>query len=125
MVLLAIVPSSGVWYDATIGIHVVIGIIVIALAMFAFRLVKQTTCPDRIKRISKTTATLAGVQAILGVILEAMIMFNVSTIAQDIVLLFHVGLALTIIAQASSSATAFDMWEEKEFATPSVAAAPS
>jgi hypothetical protein len=28
---------------------------------------------------------------------------------------FHVAIALAIITQASSSATSYDMWEEKEF----------
>jgi len=32
----------------------------------------------------------------------------------------HVGNALAIITQASSSATAYDMWEEKEFVVPSL-----
>ncbi len=116
--LAAIVPSSiGVMYDATIGVHLVIGIVVIFLAVHAFMLVKKTGCPDRIKRITKTTAILGGVQGALGVILFALIRFNVSPTFQDVVLLLHVVTALAIIAQASSSATAFDMWEEKEFVT--------
>jgi hypothetical protein len=116
--LAAIVPSStGVMYDATIGVHLVIGIVVIFLAVHAFMLVKKTSCPDRIKRITKTTAILGGVQGALGVILFTLIRFNFSPTFQHVVLLLHVVTALAIIAQASSSATAFDMWEEKEFVT--------
>jgi hypothetical protein len=109
------------WYNVTIALHDVIGIVVIALASMSFRLVRKASCPDRIKRISKTTAILGGVQGALGVILFALIYFNVNATAQNFVLLIHVVNALAIISQASSSATAFDMWEEKEFEVPPLA----
>jgi multisubunit Na+/H+ antiporter MnhF subunit len=116
--LLSVIPSSGFQYDLTIDLHVAIGIAVIFLAITAYRFVKETKCPDRIKRISKTTAILGGVQGLLGVILFALMHFNVSMNIVNFVLLLHVVNALAIIAQASSSATAFDMWEEKEFEPP-------
>jgi len=111
---------GGLSYSLTIGLHVVIGIVVIGLAAVAFRLVMKTSCPDRIKRISKTTAILGGVQGLLGLILYALIEMNASVTLQNIVLLLHVVNALAIIAQASSAATAFDMWEEKEFEVPTI-----
>lgn len=117
IVFLLSVAASGFWYNVTIGFHVVLGILVIALGNFSFRLVRKTTCPERIKRISKTTAILSIVQGILGLVLYALITFNASSAALDFVLLLHVVNAMAIIAQASSSATAFDMWEEKEFLT--------
>jgi hypothetical protein len=116
--LLSVVPNSGFWYNFTIDLHIAVGIVVIFLAVESFRLVKETTCPDRIKRISKTTAILGGVQGLLGVILFVLMHFNFSVAIQNFVLLLHVVNALAIIAQASSSATAFDMWEEKEFEIP-------
>lgn len=122
--LLAVRPSSGLYYNVTIGLHVLIGLVVIVLAGIAFRLVRQTACPDRIKRISKTTAILGGVQGLLGVILLALIHFNINGAVQNFVLLVHVVNALAMISQASSSATAFDMWEEKEFETPSTMKQP-
>lgn len=117
--LLSVVGSSGTLYDATIGVHIIVGIIVIGLAGYSFNLVKRTGCPDRIKRISKTTAILAGFQAVLGLILYGLIRLNVSMTIQDVVLLLHIVTALAIISQASSSATAYDMWEEREFITAS------
>jgi hypothetical protein len=116
--LLSVLPSAGFLYEATIAVHVAVGIAVIFLAVTSFRLVNATTCPDRIKRISKTTAILGGVQGLLGVILLALMHFNISTTIQNLVLLLHVVNALAIIAQASSAATAFDMWEEREFEVP-------
>ncbi len=123
--LLSVVQSSGFWFDLTIYLHVGIGIGVIFLATMSFRMVKDTRCPDRIKRISKTTAILGGVQGLLGVILFALTQFNVSTAIQNFVLLLHVVNALAIISQASSSATAFDMWEEKEFDIPNATVKPA
>jgi len=123
--LLSVVPSSGFWYDFTIDLHIAVGIAVIFLAVESFRLVKETRCPDRIKRISKTTAILGGVQGLLGVILFVLMHFNVSMTIQNFVLLLHVVNALAIIAQASSSATAFDMWEEKEFEIPTTTVKPT
>jgi hypothetical protein len=119
IVFLLSVPSN-LPYNLIIALHIVIGIVVIGLASTAFRLVRKTACPDRIKRISKTTAILGGVQGVLGVILYALIYYNASITLQDIVLLLHVVIALAIIAQASSAATAFDMWEDKEFEVPTI-----
>ncbi len=96
-------------------LHGVVGLIVVAVAMYAYSLVRKSSCPERIKRISKTTAILGVVQGVLGVILFAGIMFHFGSIFQDIILFLHVVNALAIITQAASSATAFDMWEEKEF----------
>ena len=121
IVFLLSVAVSGFWYDATIGFHVLLGILVIALGNFSFRLVRRTTCPERIRRIAKTTAILSIVQGILGLVLYALITYNASSALLDFVLLLHIVTALAIIAQASSSATAFDMWEEKEFLAPNTA----
>ena len=100
---------------STYYLHGVVGLIVVAVAMYAYSLVRKSSCPERIKRISKTTAILGVVQGVLGLILFAGIMFHFGSIFQDIILFLHVVNALAIITQAASSATAFDMWEEKEF----------
>ncbi|MHB1907675.1 MAG: hypothetical protein ACYCQJ_02245 [Nitrososphaerales archaeon] len=117
IVFLLSVATSGFWFTATIGLHIVVALLVIALAGFSFRLVSKSGCPNRIKRISKATMILAGVQGVLGVVLYALIRIDASIYAQDFVLLLHIVTALAIFAQASSSATAYDMWEEKEFVT--------
>jgi multisubunit Na+/H+ antiporter MnhF subunit len=116
VLLVSVLPTNGgLLYMATIGLHLVIGLVVIALASVAFRLLRKTNCPDRLKRISRVTAILAGFQGVLGIVLYGLMRLNVAAIWQDVVLLLHVAIALAIIAQASSTATAFDMWEEKEF----------
>lgn len=116
-ILIIMFPLLGL--NTTYDLHGASGVLVVGVAMYAFRLVKKSSCPDRIKRISKTTAILGAVQGLLGIILLAGIMIGFPSIVQNIVLFLHVVNALAIIAQGSSSATAFDMWEEKEFLTES------
>ena len=103
----------------TYGVHPVVGLVVLVLSYLAFSQVKAAACPDRIKRITKTTFVLAAVQAFLGAGLYALVYLGASGTVVDVVDFVHVVNALAIVTQASSSATAFDMWEEKEFsATP-------
>lgn len=124
VILLLSIPITGFSYNDIVAVHAVIGIVVISLAFTSFRLVRKTNCPKRIKRITTATAVLGAVQGILGIVLYLLIRFNASVTVQNLILLFHVVTALAIIAQASSAATAFDMWEEKEFETPPAIAAP-
>lgn len=116
-ILIIMFPLLGL--NPTYDLHSAFGILVVGVAMYAFHLVKKSSCPERIKRIAKTTAILGVVQGILGIILFAGIMIGFPSIVQNVILFLHVVNALAIITQASSSATAFDMWEEKEFLTES------
>jgi len=102
----------------TYGIHPFIGVAVVVLAYLAYSQVRSTSCPDRIKRITKTTFILGALQGVLGVLLYGLSYVNLANgLLFGIVDFVHVVNALAIITQASSSATAFDMWEEHEFAT--------
>ena len=112
-IIIIIFPVLGL--TPTYYLHTFVGLILVGVAMASYSLVRKTACPDRIKRISKTTAILAVIQGILGILLLAGIMLHFGTVFQDIILFIHVVNALAIITQASSSATAFDMWEQKEF----------
>ena len=111
--IIIIFPLLGL--TLTYYLHAFVGLIVVGVAMASYSLVRKTACPDRIKRISKTTAILAVIQGLLGIVLLAGIILHFGTVFQDIILFIHVVNALAIITQASSSATAFDMWEQKEF----------
>ncbi len=112
-IIIIIFPVLGL--TPTYYLHTFVGLIVVGVAMASYFLVRKTACPDRIKRISKTTAILAVIQGILGIVLLAGIMLHFGTVFREIILFIHVVNALAIITQASSSATAFDMWEQKEF----------
>lgn len=111
-------PKSSV----IIAIHVLIGIGIVGLTFHVSRGVSRTDCPDRIKRISRTTFFLAILQGILGILLALGSAFTWPSLAIKFVLFLHLGNALAIITQASSTATSYDMWEEKEFQTTSPAA---
>ncbi len=56
IVLIPVLPGS-----ETYDLHGLVGVIVVGVAMYAYRSVRKAACPDRIKRISKTTAILAVV----------------------------------------------------------------
>jgi hypothetical protein len=115
-ILIILFPVLG--SDPTYDLHFVVGVIVVGLAYSAHARVRKTNCPDRIKRITKATAIIAIVQGLLGILLYSSVRLSVGVPFTNIIVFLHVVLALTIITQASSSATAYDMWEEKEFDTP-------
>jgi hypothetical protein len=107
-----------------LGVHVVIAVVILGLAFNVYRGAARTSCPDRIKRITRTTWYLAILQGVLGLALAAGIMLSWGSTYAAVVGILHVANALAIITQASSSATAYDMWEEKEFQVPSPAPSP-
>ena len=102
-------------YTIDVAIHIIIAVAMLGLAFFIYRNVRVTPCPDRIKRITKTTWNLSLLQAVLGLALLLGAALQWGSLYATVVSFLHVGNALAIITQASSSATAFDMWEEKEF----------
>jgi hypothetical protein len=97
--------------------HVFLGLVILGLAHYNNAQIKKTDAPNRLKRIAKSTAILATIQPIFGVILLVNLMLRSAIPAPlvGIVLFLHIITALAIITQASSVATAYDMWEEKEY----------
>ncbi len=96
--------------------HTFLGLLMLALAHYNNAQIKKTEAPKRLKRIVKATAVLATIQPILGVILFLNIRFQVGVPLIEVVSFLHLIIALAIITQASSVATAYDMWEEHEYA---------
>lgn len=99
----------------TYDLHLIIGVIVLAMAYVVYSRVKATPCPNRIKLITRTTFGLGVFQAVLGVALYAILYVGGSGLVINVIDFLHVVTAIAMITQASSSATAYDMWEEKEF----------
>lgn len=95
--------------------HVALGLAILALAHYDNALIKKTAAPNRLKRIVKSTAVLATFQIILGIILYAKLRLSVSIPLVSVISFFHIVVALAIITQAASVATAYDMWEEHEY----------
>jgi cytochrome b561 len=100
---------------STVAVHGTLGVLIFVLAFYISRKVQSTSCPDRIKRITRTTRNLALFQGLLGLALAGVVMMSLATIYASVIGLIHLANSLAIITQASSSATAYDMWEEREF----------
>ena len=93
-----------------------LGLVILALAHYDSVQIKNSEAPLRLKRIVKATAVLATIQLILGAVLFLNIRFQVGVPLIEVVSFLHLIIALAIITQASSVATAYDMWEEHEYA---------
>lgn len=95
--------------------HVILGLAILALAHYNNAQMKHTEAPNRLKRITKSTAILATFQIILGIILYANLRMNVNVPLIEVIVVIHLVTALAIITQAASVATAYDMWENHEY----------
>jgi len=111
-IVIIIVPRFTVFL---VDAHVVLGLVILALAHLNSGRIRKTDAPQRLKRIAKSTAVLATFQIILGIILYADLRLGVSIPLIEVIAFIHLVIALAIITQASSVATAYDMWEEHEF----------
>jgi membrane protease YdiL (CAAX protease family) len=101
---------------AGLPLHAILGLLMLILTQSNARKLAALPVPARLKRISKVTAGFAIFQIICG-----LAMGGVSRLTPNLPFLLpalrgvHIVCALTMLAQASSVATAYDMWEEKEF----------
>ena len=106
------------WMGSHVGIpvHILLGLVLLVVTLANARSLAALPVPVRLKRISKVTAGFAIFQALGGLALGAIAHFVPNLPVVPMVLHgAHVICALAILAQASSVATAYDMWEEKEF----------
>ena len=101
-----------------VDVHALLGLIILGLAHYNNAKIKRTEAPNRLKRIAKSTAILATVQIILGLILYANLRMNVAIPLVEVIIFIHIVIALAIITQAASVATAYDMWEDHEYDAP-------
>jgi len=112
-IIIALFTPEG--YQTSLVLHEVVGVATVLLSYYVFLRVKRTACPQRIKLITRTMAYLAIASGVLGIVLDLPARSIVSIPLQEPIQFVHVALAIAIITQASASATAYDMWEEKEF----------
>ncbi len=104
------------WFSKYAAVaHVLMGLAMVALTRSNAAKLATLPVPDRLKRISKAVATVALIQLALGIALGALRhVHGVPTWAAEIAAALHLFMALAIVAQSSSLATGYDMWEEKE-----------
>ena len=86
-------------------LHFVVGLAVLVLAVMNYRGLMSTSAPDRVKRISRVIPGMAAFDGLLGIPLYV---FTDATVDWAINIL-HLAVALAIIAQASSTATALSL----------------
>lgn len=100
--------------------HAAVGVAVLALAHTNFAKLRRSGAPARLKRIARATAILATVQVVLGIVLFLAIRLGVAldATATAAISFVHLVIALGILAEAASVATAHDMWEKREYAAP-------
>jgi len=106
------------WMGPRVGliVHALLGLFLLIMAQTNAKRLGALPVPDRLKRISRVTAGIAIFELIAGLALG-----GVSHLAPHLPFALpalrgiHIVCALTILAQASSVATGYDMWEEKEF----------
>ena len=106
------------WMGAYAGfpVHALLGLFLLVMTVTNARKLAALPVPDRLKRISKVTMGFAIFQLVTGLVLGAL-----RHLAPDLPVVapilhgMHIVIALAILAQTSSVATAYDMWEEKEF----------
>jgi hypothetical protein len=109
------------WLGSHAGgaVHAALGLLLLIVAWTNIKRLAALPVPERLKRVVKVTAGFAVFQLITGLASGV-----VAHLALDLPRVFqalhgiHVVCALAILAQTSSVATAYDMWEEKEFISP-------
>jgi hypothetical protein len=111
------------WMGPYLGlpVHAILGLVILVVTLTNVRRLGTLPVPERLKRISKVTAGFAVFQLIAGIVLGGVIhLAPTLPVISSVLRGTHIVIALAILAQTSSVATAYDMWEEKEFgSTPS------
>jgi len=97
-------------------IHSLLGVVMLLAAQSNSRKLQTLEVPARLKRISKVIVAFSLFQLVLGAGLGVIAHFAPAmAMVSAILKSMHVVIALAMLAQSASIATAYDMWEEKEF----------
>lgn len=116
------------WMGEGLGgaVHGLLGIMMLALTFDNARRLAALPVPPRLQRVSRVTVRFAGFQLAVGVGLGALAhLAPTLPVIGTVLRVAHVASALAILAQASSVATGYDMWEEKECCPPAAATNPT
>jgi uncharacterized membrane protein len=106
------------WMGSRIGLaaHVLLGLAMLVVTLTNVKRLAVLPVPERLKRISRVTAGFSVFQLVVGLALGGVAHLAPNLpYASPVLRGIHAVCALAILSQASSVATAYDMWEEKEF----------
>ena len=90
-------------------LHIILGVLIVIVAGYNANELQKTEVPMRIKRVARAAFGMSIASAITGMIRA----FDNDYICY--ISFFHILVTIAMVTQASSVATAYDMWEEKEF----------
>ena len=96
-------------------VHMLIGVAVIALAAANRSALGATAAPARLKRVARATLNMSIAAAVIGILLFVVRLYFWNDLVGGLFQLAHLAVAAAILTQAASVATAYDMWEEREF----------
>ncbi len=90
-------------------LHIILGVVIVVVAGYNANELQKTETPMRIKRVARTAFGMSIASAITGFIrvVDNEYICFISAI--------HILVTIAMITQASSVATAYDMWEEREY----------
>jgi hypothetical protein len=111
--------------DAARYLHVGLGLAILGLAFVNLRNVEATTAPARTKRIAKIGFRMTGFAALTGFLLFFGIAPSLGILRGGAVYALHLTAVIALTTMAASTATSFDMWEEKEFEHATAAGEPA
>jgi len=118
-VLLGVTLAVGASSSAALPfLHAGIGGVIVIWSFFNFRAVRASSAPGRTKRTLAATFGISVLMVVLGLLLWLGVetgLTSLSGTAGDVFAFAHLILALAIVTQAASTATAYDMWEDHEF----------
>jgi hypothetical protein len=97
-------------------VHAVLGIAVLLLSLRNRAVLSKSTCPARLKRIAAATAGISLFSLITGVVMAVPSLTEHMGIFYALKV-FHILAIGAILTQTSSVATAYDVWEEREYET--------
>ena len=106
------------WLGRYLGIplHIILGLLLMVLTGSNARRLAVLPVPARLKRISKVTAGFAICQLLTGLGVQVLGYLSAGQqLFGPVMRGLHIVWSFAILSQASSVATAYDMWEEKEF----------
>lgn len=103
-------------------LHIALGVVILGVAWRNYVALRDTTTVGRIKRTAKATVSLSVLMALLGVLIyfgigDSLVVAWGISVGSGLRFLHFVN-AIAILSQVSATAVVYDVWEEKEFATP-------
>lgn len=101
--------------DPAIWLHILLGVGAIGLGFSNWKGLERAKAPARLQRIARTTFYFAVAQAVFGLLMFVDVRIGLGLFPSGVIGGLHIVGSLAMITQSASVATAYDMWEEREY----------